>query len=273
MSGQSAYRGVSRRAVLAASATALAFPAVAHAADAESEYPSDPEAALKRLLEGITRDSSRTNHKRNTWGGSGRLRLTKQQHHYAKILGCSDSRVPPELVFDEGFGDLFIMRVAGNVIADDVMGSLSYAAEHLHTQLFVVLGHESCGAVTAAVDALLRESKQPEHIESLLKMITHLACGNQVDRTLPLEKMISSAVEANVRWSMHQVAQCPEAGKAIDEKRAILLGARSMIWRLVAFASWKARSRKPAQPLANQRATLPRGTAALRAGCARVAFL
>jgi carbonic anhydrase len=127
------------------------------------------------------------------------------------------------LVFDEGFGDLFIMRVAGNVIADDVMGSLSYAAEHLHTQLFAVLGHEGCGAVTAAVDALLGQSRQPEHIESLLKMITPGL--KQLDRKLPREKLISTAVEANVGWSMRQVAHCPKAGKAIEEKRAILAGA------------------------------------------------
>ncbi len=214
---------ISQRTILAAAtATSLAFPVIAVSAEVESEYPTDPGVALKRLLAGSARfvkDEPRSQHVGRQW----RARLTKQQHPYATILGCSDSRVPPELVFDEGFGDLFIMRVAGNVIADDVMGSLSYAAEHLHTQLFVVLGHESCGAVTAAADALLGQSKQPEHIESLLKMITPGL--KQLDRKLPREKLISAAVEANVRWSMHQVAHCPEAGKAIDEKRAILVGA------------------------------------------------
>src|SRR6476620_9184928 len=77
--------------------------------------------------------------------------LAKGQQPYATILGCSDSRVPPELVFDAGFGELFIVRVAGNVISAEVMGTLQYARIHLHTPLFVVLGHEGCGAVDAAL--------------------------------------------------------------------------------------------------------------------------
>src|SRR6187401_1235868 len=79
--------------------------------------------------------------------------LAKGQHAYATILGCSDSRVPPELVFAAGFGDLFIVRVAGNVISPEVMGTLQYAGVHLRTPLFVVLGHEGCGAVNAALAA------------------------------------------------------------------------------------------------------------------------
>src|SRR3982750_3705257 len=79
--------------------------------------------------------------------------LAKGQHPYATILGCSDSRVPPELIFDAGFGELFIVRVAGNVISPEVMGTLQYAGVHLRTPLFVVLGHEGCGAVAAALGA------------------------------------------------------------------------------------------------------------------------
>ena len=79
--------------------------------------------------------------------------LAKGQHPYATIIGCSDSRVPPELIFDAGFGELFIVRIAGNIISPEIMGTLQYAAVHLHTPLFVVLGHEGCGAVQAAVAA------------------------------------------------------------------------------------------------------------------------
>ena len=79
--------------------------------------------------------------------------LAKGQQPYATILGCSDSRVPPELVFDSGFGELFIVRVAGNVISAEIMGTLQYAGLHLQTPLFVVLGHEGCGAVEAALSA------------------------------------------------------------------------------------------------------------------------
>jgi carbonic anhydrase len=77
--------------------------------------------------------------------------LAKSQRPYATIVGCSDSRVPPELVFDAGFGELFIVRIAGNVISPEVMGTLQYAGVHLHTPLFVVLGHEGCGALQAAL--------------------------------------------------------------------------------------------------------------------------
>ena len=79
--------------------------------------------------------------------------LAKGQQPYATILGCSDSRVPPELVFDAGFGELFIIRLAGNVISPEVLGTLQYAGVHLRTPLFVVLGHEGCGAVQAALAA------------------------------------------------------------------------------------------------------------------------
>jgi carbonic anhydrase len=78
--------------------------------------------------------------------------LAKAQSPYATVVGCSDSRVPPELVFDASFGELFIVRVAGNVMSPEVMGSIQYAAVHLQTPLFVVLGHAGCGAVEAALN-------------------------------------------------------------------------------------------------------------------------
>ena len=81
--------------------------------------------------------------------------LAKGQHPYATILSCSDSRVPPELIFDAGFGELFIVHVAGNVVSPEVAGSLQYAGRHLKTPLFVVLGHTNCGAVAAAVETTL----------------------------------------------------------------------------------------------------------------------
>ena len=86
--------------------------------------------------------------------------LARGQHPYATILGCSDSRVPPELIFDADFGELFIVRVAGNVISPEVRGSLQYAFELLRTSLFVVLGHEGCGAVQAALDFKHHRVKQ-----------------------------------------------------------------------------------------------------------------
>ena len=87
--------------------------------------------------------------------------LAKGQQPYATILGCSDSRVPPELVFDAGFGELFIVRVAGNVLGPAIEGTLQYAGSQLHTPLFVVLGHEGCGAVHAALAAMPRFPPTP----------------------------------------------------------------------------------------------------------------
>src|SRR6266481_3748604 len=94
-----------------------------------------------------------------------RAELTKSQHPFAIIVSCSDSRVPPEMVFDEGLGDLFVLRVAGNVINDEGLGSIEYAVDHLAVRLIVVLGHQRCGAVKAAKDTIAANGKAPAHIE------------------------------------------------------------------------------------------------------------
>ena len=152
--------------------------------------------------------------------------LANEQRPYATILGCSDSRVPPELVFDAGFGELFIVRVAGNVVSPGVLGSLHYAAIHLGTPLFVVLGHERCGAVSAALHASHDESGQSAPITRLLNKIRpalrHLPPG------LSPEAELDAAVEANVRWSMQQIRETAEAqARARLEAGAMMLvGAR-----------------------------------------------
>src|SRR6201997_5349578 len=94
--------------------------------------------------------------------------LAKGQKPFATILGCSDSRVPPELIFDANFGELFIVRVAGNVISPEVMGNLQYAGAHLRTPLFVVLGHEGCGAVKAALETKLGGKEHRSRIQTLV---------------------------------------------------------------------------------------------------------
>ena len=149
--------------------------------------------------------------------------LAKGQQPYATILGCSDSRVPPELVFDAGFGELFIVRVAGNVISAEVMGTLQYAAVHLHTPLFVVMGHRGCGAVGAALEAKQRGAEQPERIAVLLESI--YPAVEHVDLTLPPERLFDAAVEANVRWSMQQIRDTPEGRARVDEGVMKLVGA------------------------------------------------
>ena len=138
-----------------------------------------------------------------------RAALADGQRPYATILGCSDSRVPPELVFDAGLGDLFIARLAGNVVSAEVMGTLQYAGTHLATPLFVVLGHEGCGAVYAAVEALVQGSRQRSRIAALLEGMLPGLTG--VDLELEPVARLRSAVEANVRWSVRQLQETPEA--------------------------------------------------------------
>jgi carbonic anhydrase len=100
-----------------------------------------------------------------------RAELGKSQHPFAIVVSCSDSRVPPEVVFDQGLGDLFVLRVAGNVINDESLGSIEYAVDHLAVRLIVVLGHQRCGAVKAAKETIAAKGKAPGHIESLVTAI------------------------------------------------------------------------------------------------------
>src|SRR5262245_57678671 len=148
--------------------------------------------------------------------------LAKGQRPYATIIGCSDSRVPPELVFDAGFGELFIVRIAGNVISPEVMGTLQYAAAHLHTPLFVVLGHEGCGAVDAAVTMQQEGRSTQARIALLLERI--LPGLPDRDGTATREEQLAAAVEANVRWSMHQLLDTPEGQARIAEGVLKLVG-------------------------------------------------
>jgi carbonic anhydrase len=123
--------------------------------------------------------------------------LSTEQHPHAEILSCADSRVPPEIIFDQGLGDLFVVRVAGNVATDTEIGSLEYGAEHLHIPLLLVLGHESCGAVTAAV-----QGGPPEgHITALVNLIKPAV---EKSRGLPGDP-VANAVRANVELVVKQL--------------------------------------------------------------------
>jgi carbonic anhydrase len=166
------------------------------------------EEALRRLQEGNARFVS------------GRARfataprevlksLARGQQPFATILGCSDSRVPPELVFDAGFGELFIVRVAGNVLGPQILGTLQYAGAHLRTPLFVVMGHEGCGAVTAAIETRFSGAAHKSRIALLLESILPALDG--LDGTQPPEALLRLAVEANVRHTMRTLLDTPEA--------------------------------------------------------------
>jgi carbonic anhydrase len=147
--------------------------------------------------------------------------LAREQRPYATILGCSDSRVPPELIFDANFGELFIVRVAGNVISPEVMGSLQYAGAHLHTPLFVVLGHQGCGAVKAALQSKLYDVQHRSRIQLL---VDNIVPGLPDFSDTAFEEHLDVAVEANVGWSMHQLAESPEGRRGLEEGRAKLVG-------------------------------------------------
>ena len=185
----SSHTGISRRAMLRVAALASASVAAGAlplaAAAGERPVPRTPQEALDRLLEGNRRfvsgavDGPRRD--------LDRVReLSGGQEPYAAILGCADSRVPPEILFDEGFGDLFTVRVAGNVATPEEIASLEYAVGVLGSQLVVVLGHSSCGAVSAAVDG----GAVPGQISSLFQHITP---------SVPEGATVQEAVEANAR--------------------------------------------------------------------------
>lgn len=150
-------------------------------------------------------------------------RLAKGQQPYATILGCSDSRVPPELIFDAVLGELFVVRVAGNVLSQEVAGSLQYAGAHLQTPLFVVLGHEGCGAVQAALASRLHGVRHKSRIQILVDNIVPALEG--IGRRMSADARLAAAVEANVRWTMRQIRESPEGRKASKRGRMQVVGA------------------------------------------------
>jgi carbonic anhydrase len=141
--------------------------------------------------------------------------LSRGQHPFATILGCSDSRVPPELVFDASFGELFVIRVAGNVLGPAIEGSLQYAGMHLRTPLFVVLGHEGCGAVEAAMEQKFNGATHGSRIERLLEEITPAL--EPPDRFFSHKQQLAVAVEANVRHTLRRILYSPEGERRRKE--------------------------------------------------------
>ena len=149
--------------------------------------------------------------------------LAKAQQPYATVLGCSDSRVPPELVFDAGFGELFVVRVAGNGLGPSILGTLQYAGTHLHTPLFVVMGHEACGAVKAAIASKFHGATQKSRIEVLLKNILPALDGLDGEQSPAV--LLRSAVEANVRHTLRKLLETREAKARIAKGEMKLVGA------------------------------------------------
>src|SRR5262245_5864079 len=174
-----------------------------------------PDQVLERLVEGNRRfTSGRLEH--NQISQERLAALQSGQAPFAVILGCADSRVPPELVFDQGFGDLFVLRLAGNVFVPSVAGSIQYAHLHLGASLLVVLGHEGCGAVSAALACKLQQTEHPEHIQCLADLI--VPGLSDLDPRQSGEALLPKAVEANVRWTVQCIVRTPEVQRALSEK-------------------------------------------------------
>ena len=171
--------------------------------------PETAEQALEMLKQGNARFVENVQNPQSTLLASNAL--THVHEPFAIILGCSDARVPAEIVFDQGLGDLFVIRVAGNVVAPSQIGSVEFATEKFGTKLVVVLGHSHCGAVTACVETLINPDQQfSPNLRSIVDRIRpsvynlheiYTANGQDIDE----QELINRGIKANVRMSVTQL--------------------------------------------------------------------
>jgi carbonic anhydrase len=148
---------------------------------------------------------------------------TLMQTPFAVILGCSDSRVPTEIIYDQRAGDLFVIRVAGNVVEASTLGSIEYAINHLKTRVVVVMGHEGCGAVQAAMLDEAERRFESQYIQFLLDHI--VPSVSKLPRIRDSKARMREAVIANVRTQVHQLKQNPVIIEAIQKKEIAVIGA------------------------------------------------
>ncbi len=175
------------------------------------------DQAMSRLMEGNRRFAA-GNQIRPRQTPARRIEVAETQKPFAVILGCSDSRVPPEIIFDQGLGDLFVIRNAGHVVDDSVLGSIEYAVEQLGVHLVMVLGHKNCGAVTAAVQGL----EAAAHIASLLKAIQPAV--EKVKRQP--SALLDNAVRANIIMAVARLrTNQPLLAKLALENKIKIVGA------------------------------------------------
>ncbi len=157
-------------------------------------------------------------------GPAAREPLTKGQWPYATILCCSDSRVPPEIVFDEGLGRLFIVRVAGNMITPELLGSIEYASLHSTSRLVVVLGHESCGAVGAAVHFAEKPgTKETPGINDIINRLMPSVMKAKQDTKCEGKELVEAAAKENVRMNVDQIAFQSEALEEMQKKGELMI--------------------------------------------------
>jgi carbonic anhydrase len=156
-----------------------------------------PDEALARLMDGNARYAA--NHPNNKDFSVGRAARAKAQYPIAAILGCADSRVAPELIFDQGLGDLFVVRVAGNFVNDDGLASLEYGAKFLGVPLIMVLGHSNCGAVAATIKVVKEKAELPGHLPELVDAIRPAVVAAALH---PTDNLLAAATAENVRMNV-----------------------------------------------------------------------
>ena len=188
--------------------------------------------ALQRLRDGNARFAANVNSSDPFVSHTRRLELTDKQQPFAIILGCSDSRVPAELVFDQGLGDLFVIRVAGNIVAPSQVGSVEFAAARFATRLVVVLGHSQCGAIWATLEELQRPTEnQSRNLRSIVDRVRPSVEGLlETDLARDLDALAKKAVRANIRASVDHLRHGSEVlEQLIQDEGLLVVGAEYSI--------------------------------------------
>lgn len=184
--------------------------------------------ALQRLRDGNQRFANNVRSVESLLSQTRRGELAGGQQPFAIILGCSDSRAPAEIIFDQGLGDLFVIRVAGNIVAPSQVGSVEFAAEFYGTRLVVVLGHTQCGAIAATIDDLRRPKEtQMRNLRSIVDRVRPSVEGIlELDKTLNEAALLDKAVRANVRASANHLRHGSEIlEQLIRDQGLVVVGA------------------------------------------------
>jgi carbonic anhydrase len=203
-------------------AVILSFFIISFINAAEANASISPDDALTMLVQGNARYSGNTRSYPDL--GAARMADTFKngQKPFATILSCSDSRVPPEHIFDRGIGDLFIVRVAGNVADTDEIGSIEYGVEHLNSPLLVVLGHTKCGAITAVMNGDKVEGSIPELVDNIIPAVERI---KKVTKAVN-DDTIYQAVKENIWQSIQDIYERSEiVRKLVEEKKLKVVGA------------------------------------------------
>ena len=199
-------RSVSRRSVMLGAGAALAAgalsPRSAFATDESAPDAISRDAALEWLMQGNARCVA--NAQKHKDCAVRRTGLVSAQHPIAAIVSCSDSRVAPELAFDQGPGDLFVVRLAGNFVSDDGLASLEYAVKFLGVRLLMVLGHTDCGAVAAAVQVVTSRKELPGHLPKLIESIEPAVIAAHGRHPSDL---VAAAIEENVKLNVKRMKE------------------------------------------------------------------